>query len=116
MEKVNVDILVIDDDPLIGLTWSCLKEKMNIDRLYYFPNLEDCLSADIDFIKINLAFIDLEIKNSSYTFLDIVSYLKSKGVTRIIVASGQTDIQEFNFSEVSIMAPEKIPFSLRSFL
>ena len=86
-ERYNV--LVVDDDPLIGVTWRTLREKLNINELHYFSKLEDLKKSEIDFSVIDMAFVDKNFENSKYNGSAVVFWLKEKGISKIILASGE---------------------------
>ncbi len=109
------NVLVIDDDALIGLTWKALKQNLSIRELHYFPSLHDFLSSQTDPKTIDLAFVDLNLgKHTQVDGRAVVRILKEKGIQKVVVASGEI-IKKEEIPEADMISQDKIPRNLTSF-
>ncbi|OGQ04789.1 MAG: hypothetical protein A3F82_07950 [Deltaproteobacteria bacterium RIFCSPLOWO2_12_FULL_44_12] len=111
-------VLVIDDEKVIRMAWELIRERLHIETLYTFANLEALQSAKVDLSTIDIAFVDKNIEDSNYTGADIIHYLRSKNVGKVVLASGESEEtlrQDPQFSHVDFIVPEKIPTSFRQF-
>lgn len=108
-------VLVIDDDPLIGLTWQTLKDRLKIKELHYFPRLEAFLESKIDPAVFDISFVDLHLENTRYNGPAVANYLKDNRARRVVIASGQKSTPRV-VTKADDFSDEKIPDSLEKFL
>ena len=116
--SLGYTVLVIDDEKVIRLAWEIVKEKLHIETLHTFANLETLQSAKIDLQTIDIAFVDKNIEDSSYTGSQVIDYLKMRKVGKVVLASGESEEalrQETQFSHVDFITSEKIPTSFKEF-
>lgn len=119
MGKAKHNVLVIDDDPAILMSWELRQEQLEIKELKTFQNLETLISAEIDLSTIDLAFVDKNIDGSKHNGGETITYLKQKGLQRVVLASGENVESLKNdpqFKEVDFFLQDKIPKSIKEFM
>lgn len=113
-------VLVIDDDPLIGITWKALREKMNIAQLHFYPNMEALIENGAergpDLASLDFVFLDKNIEQSKYSVHEATNYLKSNKVRKIILATGEGIHRTTEFPGIDHVSRSKIPDTLEMFL
>lgn len=112
------NVLVVDDDVSIRMAWEIIQAKLNIAHLDCFSGLEELSASNIDYRKIDLAFVDKNIEGSRFAGYEVIDYLHSRGVSKIILASGEnaeTLKNDPRFGKADCIINEKIPGSLREF-
>ena len=82
-------VLLIDDDEGIRLAWELEREKLQIGVLSVFASFEECECAAPDYSSYDFAFVDKHIAHSSWALDQTIAELKSRGVKRVFVASGE---------------------------
>ena len=111
-------VLVIDDDKGIRLSWEVLQERLHIEKLHCFANLESLIEANITLNEMDIAFVDKNISNSRHGGAEVVSYLKSQGVAKVVLASGESEAElreDPAFSQADFISSDKIPRSFKEF-
>lgn len=112
------NVLVIDDDRSIRLCWEVIQTKLHIEQLHLYPNLEALLEAKLDLSAVDIAFVDKNIENSKYSGAEVLNYLKSEGVSKVVLASGENEEElreDPQFSQADFITSEKIPSSFKEF-
>ncbi|MEK7084149.1 MAG: response regulator, partial [Patescibacteria group bacterium] len=116
--KSGYHVLVIDDEEMIRMSWEFMTKKLGIATLHSFASLEELQASDIDLSRIDIAFVDKNIKGSKYGGAEVIAYLKSKQVAKIILASGE-NVQELRedpqWSQADFITNTKIPTSFQMF-
>lgn len=123
VENVNrVDkgykVLVIDDDEGIRLSWELLQEKRDIEKLFVFANLETLIVEKVNLKIVDIAFVDKNIDGSKYSGAEVVQYLKSRGVAKVVLASGESEKElrkNTALAQADFISSEKIPSSFKEF-
>ena len=95
-----------------------MKEKLCIATLHIFANLEALQASRIDVSRVDIAFADKNIEGSAFNGAAVVDYLKSKQVSKIVLASGEDEEALRNdpqFSQADFIVSQKIPFSFKEF-
>ncbi len=82
-------VLLIDDDEGIRWAWELEREKLGIGVLSVFSSFEECELAAPDYAAYDFAFVDKHIEHSAWALDQTISELKSRGVKRVFVASGE---------------------------
>ena len=119
VEVEGYTVLVIDDDPLIGITWKALRKNLNIRQLHFFVSLEKFIESQLDPSVFDVAFVDKNIEQSRYDGADTVTHLKSKGLARVVLASGENPDEvkkDARFAKADYFTKEKIPRDLTPYL
>lgn len=117
--KEGYTVLVIDDDPTIRAAWSLMRRKLSIANLLCYPNLEGVVAQSVDFMTLDFAFVDKNIEASRFNGADCIRFLRSKGVSKIVLASGESAEALRNdpiSTQTDFILNEKIPSSLKPFL
>jgi len=83
-------VLLIDDNDGIRFAWQMEQERLGIHTLLAFASFEDCESAAPDYGTFDFAFVDKHIDHSAWRVDQVIAALKSRGVKRVLVASGET--------------------------
>ncbi len=112
-------VLVIDDDEGIRFAWEIEQEKLGIAQLHLFASMEAFLGSPCDVRNIDIAFVDKHVKGSAWKLLDTVRDLKSRGIPRVIIASGESPTELRQSIEAKFadgVASPKIPESLATHL
>ena len=115
----GLSVLVIDDDPLIGLAWRSQQETLKIGQLQIYSNMEKCTSNGVMYSDVDIAFIDKNIPETTWSLEQTITHLKSKGVKKIIIASGESSAdlkKDIACQHADHILSEKIPKSLEQFL
>ena len=111
-------VLVIDDDPLIGVTWRALRKKLNISDLHYFENLEKFIESQLAPTIFDIAFVDKNIDHSLHDGAQVVDYLKEQKLRTVVLASGENPEKlksDARFANVDYFTKEKIPDDLTTY-
>jgi len=118
-EKDGYTVLVIDDDPMIRMSWQMIQKKLEIGKLYSFESLEALKKTDgIDFAALDFAFVDKNIENSAFDGSQVIDFLKAKGVAKVILASGENEDRlrtDPQFAKADFVIGLKVPVSLKQF-
>lgn len=89
-DRDPTSILLIDDDPAMHIAWKLRCKMWGVPHFQAFLSMEDCAKSPINYATIDAAFIDKNIKNSSWALDNTISHLKSLGVKKVWVASGES--------------------------
>lgn len=111
-------VLVIDDDLGIRMSWEMMKEKLGIAKLLTYANLETLQKEPFPFRDIDIAFVDKNIEGSDYAGAQVINYLRSQGVSTIVLASGEREEElrkDPQFSEIDFIIDKKIPNDFKAF-
>lgn len=111
-------VLVIDDDRGIRMSWEMMQKKLGIARLHSYSNLEALQKEPLSLTDVDIAFVDKNIEGSNYTGAQVINYLRSQGVSKIVLASGESEEELRNdpqFSEIDFIIGKQIPTSFRDF-
>lgn len=111
-------VLVIDDDRGIRMSWEMMKEKLGIAKLHTYANLETLQKEPFPFRDIDIAFVDKNIEGSDYAGAQVINYLRSQGVSTIVLASGEREEElrkDPQFSEINFIIDKKIPTDFKAF-
>ncbi|MDZ4224460.1 MAG: hypothetical protein U1D33_00990, partial [bacterium] len=87
--------------------------------LHAFASLESLQAANIDLKKIDIAFVDKNIENSAFDGSMVIDFLKAKGVSKIVLASGENEDQlraDPQFAQADFVIGMKVPISFKPFL
>lgn len=117
-EKRGYKVLVIDDDETIRLAWELMDRKLKIEKLYTFRDLESLQSQPLDLKMIDIAFVDKNIVGSQFSGAEVVKHLKSNGVPKVILASGESQEalqKDPQLAHADFIINEKIPDSFKEF-
>lgn len=117
-EKKGYKVLVIDDEETIRLAWELMDRKLQIEKLYTFANLETLQKNNLDLSQIDIAFVDKNIAHSQFNGAQVVNYLKSQRVPKVILASGENQeelLKDPQFAQADFIVSEKIPTSFKEF-
>jgi|GEM_PF-2722141 len=109
------NVLVIDDDEGIRFAWEIEQEKLGITHLHAFASMEEFIASQFDVRNIDIAFVDKHVEGSAWKLLDTVRDLKSRGIPRVIIASGESPTELRQSIEAKFadgVASPKIPESL----
>jgi len=115
----GLSVLVIDDDPLIGLSWRSQKGALKIGQLQIYSNMEKCTSNGVMYSDVDIAFIDKNIPETTWELSKTISYLKEKGVKKVVIASGESSAdlkKDVACQHADHILSEKIPRNLKEFL
>lgn len=83
--SIQGPVLVVDDDVDILVQWrSILKGYETLE----FSDVKKLLYGKIDYSRINQAIVDYQFSGTSVDGLDVIRYLKGKGVDRIFLCTG----------------------------
>ena len=118
-EVEGYTVLVIDDEPMIGITWKALRKNLNIRQLHFFVSLEKFIESRLDPSVFDVAFIDKNIEGSQYDGAAVVNFLKEKNIRRVVLASGENPDEvkkDTRFAKADCFTREKIPRTLANFL
>ncbi|MFH1653639.1 MAG: hybrid sensor histidine kinase/response regulator [Pseudomonadota bacterium] len=88
------DILVVDDDVGIILIWCGLIEKKTGKPPITAKSPEEMMKAKIDYSRVSKAIVDYQYEGSKLTGLDVVQFLKEKGVQVIHMCTGMYHDEE----------------------
>ncbi|MDO8527104.1 MAG: ATP-binding protein [Deltaproteobacteria bacterium] len=117
-DKAGYTVLVIDDDAVIRMGWSLMKEKLHIETLHCFASLEEMQTQSINLSEIDIAFVDKNIDGSAFNGATVLNYLKSNGVSKIVLASGEREEDlkaDPQFALADFVVNAKIPRSFKEF-
>ncbi|MDO8527403.1 MAG: hybrid sensor histidine kinase/response regulator [Deltaproteobacteria bacterium] len=117
-DKAGYTVLVIDDDAVIRMGWSLMKEKLHIATLHCFASLEELQKQPVDLSSIDIAFVDKNIDGSSFNGAAVLNHLKSNGVSKIVLASGEREEDlkaDPQFALADFVVNAKIPRSFKEF-
>ncbi|MDO8527486.1 MAG: ATP-binding protein [Deltaproteobacteria bacterium] len=117
-DKAGYTVLVIDDDAVIRMGWGLMKEKLHIATLHCFASLEEMQSQSVDLTSIDIAFVDKNIDGSAFNGATVLNYLKSNGVSKIVLASGEREEDlkaDPQFALADFVVNAKIPRSFKEF-
>ena len=95
-----------------------MRKKLHIENLYTFASLESLHAANIDLKKIDIAFVDKNIENSAFDGSQVIDFLKTKGVSKVILASGENEDllrADPQFAKADFVIGLKVPISFREF-
>lgn len=83
-------VLVIDDDEDIHFAWGLMIEELHIKDLHAYVNYEAALASGLDVAEVDIVFVDKNIPNSEWSVPPILEDLRSRGATRVVLASGES--------------------------
>ena len=104
---------------MIGLSWRSQKGALKIGQLQIYSNMEKCTSNGVMYSDVDIAFIDKNIPETTWSLEQTITHLKSKGVKKIIIASGESSAdlkKDIACQHADHILSEKIPKSLEQFL
>lgn len=112
-------VLVVDDDQMIHMSWEMIQKKLGIAKLHSFESLEALKKEDsIDFAALDIAFVDKNIENSAFDGAQVIDFLKAKGVSKIVLASGESEKElreDPQFAQADFVISLKVPTSFTPF-
>ncbi|MDO8526655.1 MAG: ATP-binding protein [Deltaproteobacteria bacterium] len=111
-------VLVIDDDHVIRMGWGLMKKKLHIETLHCFASLEEMQNQSVDLASIDIAFVDKNIDGSAFNGAAVLNHLKSNGVSKIVLASGEREEDlkaDPQFALADFVVNAKIPRSFKEF-
>ncbi len=115
--SMNLRVLVIDDDPLISWSWRAQSKQMGLAELRIFPSMEVCEVARLEYSTFDVAFIDLNIPETSWRIDATIHHLKNRGVKRVFIASGDPDLEGNPlFRDADGITNEKVPRNLKGYV
>ncbi|MDO8528252.1 MAG: hybrid sensor histidine kinase/response regulator [Deltaproteobacteria bacterium] len=117
-DKDGHTVLVIDDDSVIRLSWEMMRKKLHIETLHAFASLESLQMANIDLNKVDIAFVDKNIENSAFDGSQVIDFLKAKGVSKVVLASGENEDQlreDPQFAQADFVIGLKVPSTFKEF-
>lgn len=85
--STKVPTILIDDDPLVRLTWESRAKKMNIP-FQSFSNPQELKNLISTFPNTTTFYIDHEIKGSQISGLELAKELSTKGFSELYLATG----------------------------
>ncbi|MBI4237408.1 MAG: hybrid sensor histidine kinase/response regulator [Deltaproteobacteria bacterium] len=85
-------VLVIDDDTGIQFAWEAEQQRLGIGQLAIYPSMEACEAAQPAYAHFDFAFVDKNIPSSTWQIAQVITHLKSAGVKRVILATGENQI------------------------
>lgn len=118
VDKGGYKVLVIDDDKTVRLCWEVIQEKLHIETLHLFASLEALMARPVDLRSIDIAFVDKNIEGSRFSGAEVVGFLKSKGVAKVVLASGENreDLErDRSLWAADFILNDKIPSSFQPF-
>lgn len=111
----NYNVLVIDDELPIRMSWELKQQMLQIGNLHCYANLEELQSNGIDLTTIDIAFVDKNIAGSQFSGAEVLRYLRKKGIPKIVIASGENNATlgaDPLFAAADHILSEKIPMTL----
>lgn len=108
-------VLVLDDDPGIHMAWDLQKDELGVSELRAFDSMEACEASSPNYNQFDYAFVDKNIPGSVWKTDQIITYLKSSGVRKVFVASGESEAElraDLTLAAADGFVPFKIPNSL----
>ena len=114
----GLSVLVIDDDPGIRLSWKVRQEMLKIRKLQAYSSMEACVGNGVDYTNIDIAFIDKNVPETTWSLDRTITHLKSHGVKKIVIASGESSAdlkKDVACQQADYILSEKIPKSLEPF-
>lgn len=88
----NSPIILVDDDPLVRLNWESRAKKAQIHFKAYSRS-EELLPIFETLPLETIFYLDMEIKNSAYSGIELAKILKEKGFNNLYLASGHEHIE-----------------------
>ena len=96
-----------------------IQKKLGIATLHSFESLEALKKSDgIDFASLDIAFVDKNIENSAFDGSQVIDFLKAKGVSKIVLASGENEDHlraNPKFARADFVIGLKVPVSFKPF-
>ncbi len=83
-------VLVLDDDLGIQETWKVMQRSWGVQALHTYATMEECQNSAIDLSTIDVAFVDKNIPGSAWTTDAVIAHLRTCGVGKVWIASGNT--------------------------
>lgn len=105
-------ILVVDDDPNIRFYWKTIFKKRQITPIEA-DSMEDLLSQDIDYGKIDIAIVDYQFEGSKWNGLDVIRHLSKNKVKNLFLCTGlyQDEGIRFKAEQMGVHAIIPKPFT-----